>query len=85
MEFLKHKRIEDPAAIKAARRIRCELCGDTWGCQVHHIIPRGRHGHGDDTPENLITLCCRCHTDAHSGKLTKKMIRERRKNNDSDY
>ena len=80
--FAKGSRIIDQTAIRAARRTRCEICGSTWGCQVHHIIARGRHGNGDDVPGNLVTLCCQCHTDAHSGKLTKEMIRERRRNRD---
>lgn len=75
-------RIVSPKAIKAARRVRCELCGSAWGCQVHHIIPRGRDGRGDDVAENLVTLCAQCHTDAHGGKLSKEQIRERRRNYD---
>lgn len=82
MQNLKSPRIVNPAAIKAARRRRCEICGGTWIVQVHHIIPRGRHGNGGDVPDNLITLCFECHAKAHDGNLTKDMLRERRKNHD---
>jgi 5-methylcytosine-specific restriction endonuclease McrA len=42
---------------------RCQHCGRTNDLQVHHIHPRGRLG--DDTEQNLITLCATCHRDAH--------------------
>lgn len=80
--FPKGGRIIDNKAIEAARRTRCEICGDTWILSVHHIKPRGRHGSGDDVPENLVTLCFNCHTKAHNGQLTKEQIRTRRRNRD---
>ena len=43
---------------------RCALCDSTDGLQIHHVIPRGEGG--SDFPENLITLCWRCHAMAHS-------------------
>ncbi|MFY9728992.1 MAG: HNH endonuclease [Candidatus Acidiferrales bacterium] len=42
---------------------RCQTCGRPDHLQVHHIRPRGRLG--DDTDENLITLCADCHSDIH--------------------
>lgn len=42
---------------------RCALCDDVRGLQVHHIIRRA-HG-GSNDPANLITLCWRCHAEAH--------------------
>lgn len=42
---------------------RCALCDDTRGLQIHHIIKRSCGG--NDTPCNLITLCWRCHAEAH--------------------
>ena len=43
--------------------IRCALCYDTHGLQIHHIVHRSCGG--NDTPCNLITLCWRCHAEAH--------------------
>ena len=42
---------------------RCALCYSTDGIQIHHCEPRGEGG--SDFPENLITLCWRCHAAAH--------------------
>ena len=44
---------------------RCQYCGSSSRLQVHHIRSRGRLG--DDTDENLITLCADCHSDIHRG------------------
>lgn len=46
---------------------RCALCDSTDGIQIHHVIPRGEGG--SDFPENLITLCWRCHALAHGHKV----------------
>ena len=43
---------------------RCQSCGSTVGLEVHHMSPRGQLG--DDTEENLITLCWSCHRTLHS-------------------
>lgn len=42
---------------------RCALCDDTRRLQIHHVVPRSQGG--SDFPENLITLCMRCHAAAH--------------------
>ena len=42
---------------------RCALCDSTDGLQIHHAVPRGEGG--SDFPENLISLCWRCHALAH--------------------
>jgi 5-methylcytosine-specific restriction endonuclease McrA len=42
---------------------RCQYCGTSDHLQVHHIGSRGRLG--DDTDENLITLCADCHGGVH--------------------
>ena len=41
----------------------CALCGNHDTLQIHHVIPRGQGG--SDFPENLITLCSKCHAQAH--------------------
>jgi 5-methylcytosine-specific restriction endonuclease McrA len=42
----------------------CQSCGSSVGLEVHHITPRSKLG--DDAPENLITLCWKCHRQIHS-------------------
>jgi 5-methylcytosine-specific restriction endonuclease McrA len=42
---------------------RCQYCGRSDRLQVHHICSRSRLG--DDTDENLITLCADCHSEIH--------------------
>jgi 5-methylcytosine-specific restriction endonuclease McrA len=42
---------------------RCQNCGTSECLQVHHI--RSRSLLGDDTDENLITLCAECHSKVH--------------------
>lgn len=45
---------------------RCQNCGAVENLQVHHIQSRSRLG--DDTFENLITLCARCHEALHRNR-----------------
>ena len=42
---------------------RCQRCGSLTDLQVHHVNPRSWLG--DDTEENLITLCASCHQLVH--------------------
>jgi 5-methylcytosine-specific restriction endonuclease McrA len=42
---------------------RCQQCGSSIHLQVHHLQPRSKLG--NDTSENLITLCADCHWAAH--------------------
>ena len=44
---------------------RCQLCGSMSNLQVHHIQARSRLG--DDSEENLITVCASCHQMIHLG------------------
>ena len=50
-------------AIYRRDHYRCALCDSSDGIQIHHAIPRGQGG--NNTPHNLITLCWRCHAEAH--------------------
>jgi len=44
----------------------CQLCGrDVVVCECHHAIFRSQGG--DDSMENLITLCFSCHHAIHNG------------------
>ena len=42
---------------------RCQSCGAMSNLEVHH--KRFRSQSGDDSEENLITLCSACHASAH--------------------
>ena len=41
---------------------RCQLCGSPGNLQVHHRKSRRL---GDDSAQNLITLCIDCHRAEH--------------------
>jgi 5-methylcytosine-specific restriction endonuclease McrA len=43
---------------------RCQICGTMANLEVHHKEFRSRSG--EDSEENLITLCAACHTRVHS-------------------
>jgi len=43
---------------------RCQSCGTMSNLEVHHREFRSRSG--DDSEENLITLCTACHHATHS-------------------
>ena len=57
----------DPVAYESLRQQvlrrdgwRCQLCGTMSNLEVHH--KQFRSHSGDDSEENLITLCTRCHS-----------------------
>ncbi len=61
----------DPAAYKKLVEAvlqrdgwRCQHCGSRTKLQVHHLTSRAQLG--DDSAQNLITLCAACHEFAHS-------------------
>jgi len=50
-------------AILRRDRWRCQICGAMSHLEVHHQQFRSRSG--QDTEENLITLCHDCHSAEH--------------------
>jgi 5-methylcytosine-specific restriction endonuclease McrA len=42
---------------------RCQSCGTMSNLEVHH--KQFRSHSGEDSEENLITLCTGCHSDMH--------------------
>jgi len=42
---------------------RCQVCGARKNLQVHHLEFRSRSG--NDSEDNLITLCVKCHRRTH--------------------
>jgi 5-methylcytosine-specific restriction endonuclease McrA len=47
---------------------KCYQSQKIKGLEVHHIIHK--EDGGPDTPENLITLCDKCHNDYHKNKIS---------------
>jgi 5-methylcytosine-specific restriction endonuclease McrA len=43
---------------------RCQACGAMRNLEVHHQQFRSQSG--EDTKDNLITLCAGCHTQIHT-------------------
>lgn len=62
------KRRPLPAAVKGAVDLRdgrkCQACGSTRWIHYHHRVPLAAGG--DNTPENLVTLCSSCHRREHA-------------------
>jgi len=54
----------------------CAICGVWTLAPPHHITPRSQGG--EDTAENLITLCHVCHHEIHHGRVKKyrKLLRQ---------
>jgi len=44
---------------------RCQFCGAMTNLEVHHLQFRSHSG--EDTEENLITICQDCHSRVHEG------------------
>lgn len=42
---------------------RCALCDSDRGLQIHHVVLRSQGG--TNYPQNLITLCWKCHAVVH--------------------
>ena len=60
----------DPASYETLRQQilrrdgwRCQSCGTMANLEVHHKEFRSQSG--DDSEENLITLCTACHHEIH--------------------
>lgn len=64
--YPKNKRIENKKLLKDKKKI-CQLCGRTGQTEKHHIKTKGSGG--DDTEENLIEVCRKCHRLIHDGKI----------------
>lgn len=63
----------------AARRdgYECVICGFSHVIEVHHIRPKKNHGGGgDDSLDNLITLCPNHHSMADRRMISEEELRE---------
>jgi hypothetical protein len=54
--------------VRSRDRGRCLRCRNTGELVVHHVVPVGADGDAEET--NLVTLCNRCHRDAHAGSIS---------------
>ena len=45
----------------------CQACGSTEKVQGHHIF--GHQYSGAPSADNIISLCHKCHTNVHNGKM----------------
>lgn len=71
--------------IKNRDTFTCRLCFeklDSYNLQVHHIIPVSNGG--DDELNNLVLLCCECHTDLHK-QGWENSVKKLKKYTDSFY
>ena len=67
--------------VKERDSFSCTKCGaskeDALELHAHHIKPRGDGG--DDSIDNLTTLCIECHAKAHSGTMRGDFLSRRAK------
>lgn len=76
--FFKTPPVKSKKNLVEARSRSCENCGQKPGdpnnpVDPHHIKTRGSGG-GDER-QNLASLCRKCHTGAHDGKVEKEKLK----------
>jgi len=55
------------AKLMVESRETCNRCWESKEVQIHHIIPISQGG--DNSEDNLILLCLRCHSQVHTKKM----------------
>jgi len=60
---------EQAKRVHAANGFRCVVCADTRDLETHHIDPVWNNPARGRDPENLTTLCQRCHKTLHTRHL----------------
>jgi len=61
LSIYKYKKLQQSVVLRD--NFHCQDCGVYTENQPHHIIFKSRGG--DDTAENLILLCQKCHAQKH--------------------
>lgn len=46
---------------------RCRVCGTDFGVQAHHVVYRSLQG--EDSVDNYVCLCYKCHDEVHNKRL----------------
>ncbi len=64
--YHKNKRIVNKKLLKDKKGI-CQICGKAGQTEKHHKKTKGSGG--NDTEENLIEVCRKCHRLIHDGKI----------------
>lgn len=64
--YPKNKRIVNKKLLKDKKGI-CQICGKVGPTEKHHKKTKGSGG--NDTEENLIEVCRKCHRLIHDGKI----------------
>lgn len=52
---------------KVRDQYTCQICGSTENVEGHHLFDYAFSGAAD--PDNIITLCHRCHRAVHNGLI----------------
>ena len=68
----KPKTFKSRENIRKAKKDYCEVCGDPYMLEIHHI--RTKASGGEDYLENLICLCRICHTKVHNGQISRETL-----------
>ena len=79
---MSHRVRNIPRWVIQAKLPMCAACGATTDLDYHHLVPRARGG--EDSPENIIVLCRRCHNRLHEkngkerllGETSRELIKE---------
>lgn len=66
------KIVDEKLLHKFRLKTRCELCLKVWPVDPHHLLAKGMGGGSRlDHKLNLISLCRKCHTLFHAGRIPK--------------
>ena len=63
----------------------CEVCGDSKGLHVHHLISRCLYPNGALNVNNLIVLCADCHKKFHNNGIWASEWLEKNKKEQFDW
>ena len=63
----------------------CEVCGDSNGLHVHHLISRCLYPNGALNVNNLIVLCTDCHKKFHNNGIWASEWLEKNKKEQFDW